>query len=92
MRAFILFVCAAIIFSVLAAGLEVRLARRGQHRLLQKTSPILHPLTRHEYRALRSPGSSRAFHYVELFIGFLMVTYAGMVVLRMVHSVLAEWF
>ena len=91
MATFALFVLAAILFSLLAGAIESVLARHGRRQALLKSSPILHPLTRHGFQRLRSVGARRGLHHVELFLVFLVVTYAGMVVLRAVHGFLNQW-
>lgn len=87
-----LFALAALTFSILAGVIEAVLARRARRRLQGKTSPVLHPLTQHGLRRVRHPFSWRALHYVGLFVGFLLVTYVGLRLLRAVHSVVATWF
>jgi hypothetical protein len=87
-----LFAAAALTFSILAGVIEGFLARRIRRRFQGKTSPVLHPLTRHALRRVRHPVSWRALHHVGLFFGFLLVTYVGLVVLRAVHRIVADWF
>jgi hypothetical protein len=87
-----LFAAAALTFSILAGVIEGFWARRSRRRLLGQASPVLHPLPRHGLRRVRHPLSWRALHHVGLFLGFLLVTYVGLVLLRAVHGVVANWF
>jgi hypothetical protein len=41
---------------------------------------------------LRSSSTRRRLRYVGLFVGFLVVTYVGMVLLQIVYSVIESWF
>jgi hypothetical protein len=92
MRTFALLVLAAIAFSLLAGVLELSLARQARRRWLEKSSLLLHPLTRHGFPRLRSSAARRGLHHVELFLGFLVATYVGLVLLKTVHRLLAQWF
>lgn len=84
---------AALIFSILAGVIEEIGARRAQRRLKGKTLPVLHPLRQHAViRRVRQPLYSRALYHVGLFLGFLAVTYLGLVALRLAHAILARWF
>ena len=87
-----LFAVAAFAFSILAGVIEGLLARRTRRRFLRKSLPVLHPLTHHEVRRVRHPLSWRAIRHVGLFLGFLLVTYTGLLLLRAVHRVIAQWF
>ncbi|MEX2223956.1 MAG: hypothetical protein WEG40_19360 [Candidatus Rokuibacteriota bacterium] len=87
-----LFAVAALTFSILAGVIEGFSARRVRRRLQRKASPVLHPLTHHGLRSVRHPRAWRALHHVGLFFGFLLVTYAGLLFLRALHSVVADWF
>jgi hypothetical protein len=54
---------------------------------------VLHPLPLHEgVRRVPQPLYWRALHHVGLFFGFLLVTYVGLLTLRVVRSVVAKWF
>ena len=83
---------AALTFSILAGVIEGCLARRARRRIQGKASPVLHPLTHHGLRRLRRPLSGRALHLGGLFLGFLLVTYVGLLVVRAVHAAVASWF
>jgi hypothetical protein len=87
-----LFAVAALTFSILAGVIEGLGARRRRRRLQGKSSPVLHPLARHGLRRVRHPLSRRALHHVGLFFGFLLATYLGVLLLRVVHGVVARWF
>jgi hypothetical protein len=87
-----LFGVAALIFSILAGVIEGFWARRARRQLQRKASPVLHPLTHHGFRRVRQPLSWRALRHVGLFFGFLFITYIGLALLRVVHSVVASWF
>lgn len=87
-----LFVIAALAFSILAGVIESRGAREARRRLLARSSIMLHPLARHPLPRIRYSRSRRALHHGGLFIGFLLATYLGMLVLKAVHAILARWF
>lgn len=88
-----LFAVAALAFSILAGVIEGIGARRARRRFQRKTSPVLHPLPHHGVaRRVRQPLSWRAVHHVGLFFGFLLVTYIGLLTLRVAHGVVAKWF
>lgn len=87
-----LFAVAALTFSILAGVIEGFWARRARRRFQRKTSPVLHPLTHHGLRRVRHAPSWRPLHHVGLFLGFLLVTYVGLLLLRGVHSFVASWF
>jgi hypothetical protein len=87
-----LFAVAALTFSLLAGVIEGFLARRARRRLQGTASPALHPLTHHGLRRVGYPLSWRVLHHVVLFFGFLLVTYAGLLVLTAVHRAVAHWF
>ena len=91
MALWVLMGVAALTFSVLAGVMEGRGARRAQQRLLAKTSTVLHPLPRHGYRRIRSSIPDRALHHVGLFVGFIAITYAVVILLRLLWRVLAHW-
>jgi hypothetical protein len=91
MRTLVLLSCAALAFSVLTGVLGVALDRRVRRRLLEKGAIILHPLTRHGFRRASSPLFGQALYYVELFAGFLIATLVGMLLLRAVRYVIAQW-
>lgn len=87
-----LFAAAALTFSILAGVIEGFLTRRTRRRVRGRASPVLHPLTHHGLRRVRHPLSWRALHHVGLFFGFLLVTYVGLLALRLLHSVIANRF
>lgn len=88
-----LFAVAALAFSILAGVIEALGARRARRRFHRRPSPVLHPLPQHgAVRRVRQPLSWRALQHVWLFLGFLLVTYVGVLILRVVHDVAAKWF
>lgn len=91
MRTSALFVLAALAFSILAGAIEALWARREQ-RSLKKKWAVLHPLARHRLRSVRYPFSAEARYHVGLFFGFLLVTYVGGLLLKVIHSSVAHWF
>ena len=92
MALWILLIVAALTFSLLTSALEVRGARRAQRRLLERTSPALHPLPQHGYRSLSVPPSRRAAHLGALFAGFLAVAYVFVLLLRLLWHIVSPWF
>ena len=93
MKTLALFAVAALAFSILAGVVEWSLTRRSRRRLLRrKALPVLHPLTYHGVRRVRDSGPRRALHHLRLFVGFLFVTYFGLLFLRAVHGLIAKWF
>lgn len=91
MVTFALFVLAALAFSVLAGLIEIRWARQARRRLLEPTSPVLHPLSQHRFTWLRPSGSRRVLRHAGLFIGFLLVSYIAVALVKAVHGLLAHW-
>ena len=88
----VLFVLAAFAFTVLAAGIEFWLARRTRRELAQKASLPLHPLTRREeVPRVRSSSARRWLRYLGLFVGFLIASYMGVAVVRVVYRLLEAW-
>jgi hypothetical protein len=87
-----LFAVAALTFSVLTGVIEGFLARRARRRFQAKASPLLHPLTHHGPRRVRKPHSWLALHHIGLFFAFFLVTYVGVLLLRALHSVVADFF
>ena len=92
MRTLALFALAALAFSILAGVVERGWRRRDRRTLQQKTAIVLHPLARHRFRSVRYPFSERVLYHVGLFVGFLIATYVGTVLLKIVHSFVADWF
>jgi hypothetical protein len=89
----VLLVLAALAFTVLVGGIEVWLVRSSRRELTRRASVPLHPLSRRaEMPRLRSHSTRRHLRYVGLFLGFLIATYAGLVVVRTVYSVIESWF
>lgn len=86
-----LFVLAALAFSILAGVIESRWARQDRQRLLESTSPVLHPLSRHRLSWMRPSNKRRAARHVAFFLGFLVVTYSGVAVVTAVVRLLAHW-
>jgi len=91
MRTSVLFVLAALAFSILAGVIEAAWARR-ERQSLKKKGVVLHPLARYRFRSVRPPLSARALYHVGLFFGFLLVTYVGGLLLRITHGFIAQWF
>ena len=91
MALWVLLIVAALTFSLLTAALEVRGARRAQRRLLARTSPPLHPLPLHGYRSVSPSSSRRAVRLGALFAGFLAVTYALVLLLRLLWHLVPTW-
>jgi hypothetical protein len=81
---------AALTFSILAGVINGLSTRRPRRRLQEKPSPVLHPLTHHGRPRGRHPRSGRALHHVGLFLGFLLATYVGLVVLRVVYRAVVD--
>jgi hypothetical protein len=92
MRTWTLFALAALAFSTLAGAIEALLARRAQQRLQEKSSIVLHRLAQPRFRNVRNPLVTRALQHVGLFFGFLLATYVGWLVLRIVHNVVSHSF
>jgi hypothetical protein len=92
MRVLVLFAFAALAFSILAGVIEVFWVRLARRRGVEKASIVLHPLARYRFRSVRYPLSARAIYHVGLFFGFLLVTYIGMLLLKIAHSFVAHWF
>ena len=92
MALWVLLIVAALTFSLLTSALEVRGARRAQRRLLARTSPPLHPLPQHGYRALAGSPSRRAGHMGALFAGFLVVAYVLVLLLQLLWHIVSPWF
>ena len=90
MGTLVLFVLAALAFSVLTGAIEASWARRRKQALKQRLTLVLHPLTRHGLRVVREPVSTRTLHLVGLFFGFLLVTYVGGLLLKMLHRWIAH--
>jgi len=82
MRTWVLFVLAAVVFSILTGVIEASWARRRRRSLKQKW-PVLHPLTRHRLRGIQYLVSARAVYHVGLFFGFLLLIYVGGLLLNM---------
>jgi hypothetical protein len=88
----VIFVLGALAFSILAGVIEAVWARRERRLLREKSTVVLHRLTRHRFRRVRSSPFARARHHVGLFVGFLFVTYVGMLLLKTIGRVVAHWF
>ena len=89
----VLLVLAALAFTGLVGGIEVWLVRHSRRELTRRESVPLHPLSRREEMPrLRSHSTRRRLRYVGLFVGFLIVTYAGLAVVRIVYGVIEAWF
>ena len=88
----VLLVLGALAFTVLVGGIELWLARHSRRELARRASVPLHPLSRREEMPrLRSSSTRRRLRYVGLFVGFLIVTYVGLVLLKIVYSVVESW-
>lgn len=83
-----LLVLAAVTFSLLAGILESRHARRARRRLLQRSPIPLHPLTHHPLRTIRESHTGRMLHYAALFLGFLIVVYGAVLLVRTIAGLL----
>jgi len=89
----VLLVLAALAFTVLVSGIEIWLARHSRRELTRRASVPLHPLSRRqEMPRLRSSSTRRRVRYVGLFVGFLIATCAGLVVLKIIYGVIESWF
>ena len=89
----VLLVLGALAFTVLVGGIELWLARHARRELARRASVPLHPLSRREEMPqLRSSSTRRRLRYVGLFVGFLIVTYVGLILLKIVYSVVESWF
>ena len=84
---------AALVFSILAGVMEGMVARRARRRFQRRSLPALHPFPHHGVvRRVREPLYWRALHHIGLFLGFLAVTYVGVLALRWAHTVIDRWF
>ena len=92
MALWVLLIVAALTFSLLTGALEARGARRVQRRLLARTSTVLHPLPQNGYRTLSDSPSRRASHLGAVFVGFLVVAYAIVLLLQLLWHILSPWF
>ncbi|HEY7037786.1 MAG TPA: hypothetical protein VID28_02995 [Methylomirabilota bacterium] len=89
----VLLVLAALAFTLLVGGIEVWLARHSRREVTRRASVPLHPLSRRpEMPRLRSSSTRRRLRYVGLFVGFLVATYAGLFLLKIVYGVIESWF
>lgn len=86
-----LLTAAALVFSVLAGVLDGMRSRRVERRLQRKEWPALHPLTQHEFRRPRPRIGGRVLRHAALFLGFLVASYVGLLVLKAARHVLADW-
>jgi hypothetical protein len=86
-----LLVVAAVVFSGLAGLIEIRETRRARRRLPERRSVTLHPLVQHSPPRVRyfTLGSMR--RHLGLFIGFLVVAYVVVFLLKTVYALLPEW-
>jgi hypothetical protein len=88
MPEFVLLGCAALTFSILAGVINGLSTRRPRPRRPEKPSPVLHQLTQHGRPRASDPRPWRTLHFVALFVGFLLVTCVGLLLLRAVfHAV-----
>jgi len=53
---------------------------------------VLHPLPQNGYRTLSASPSRRASHLGALFVGFLLVAYAIVLLLQLLWHILSPWF
>jgi hypothetical protein len=89
----VLLVLAALAFTVLAGSIELWLGRRARRELTRKAAIPLHPLSRREEMPkLRSSSTRRRLRYFGLFVGFLIVTYAGLTLVKILYSLVESWF
>jgi hypothetical protein len=89
MTTFALLGFAALTFTILAGVINELSARRHTRRLPGKPTPVLHPLAHHGHHHGRPPRSWRPLHYLGSFLGFLLVTYLGLLLLRALHRAIA---
>jgi hypothetical protein len=85
MTEFVLLGWAALTFSILAGVINGLSTRRPRLRLPEKPSPVLHQLTHHRRPRVSDPRPWRALHFVALFVGFLLTTWVGLLLLRAVY-------
>lgn len=85
-------VLAALAFSLIAGSLEVWLARHARRELARKASFLLHPLSHRDLPRLRSSTARRGLRYFGLFVGFLVTSYAGLTLVKVVYRLLEAWF
>jgi hypothetical protein len=89
----VILVLAALAFSLLAGSIETWLARHARRELARKASVLLHPLGQRETPPrLRPSNARRGLRYVGLFVGFLIASYAGLTVAKVLYSLLEAWF
>jgi hypothetical protein len=91
-EALVLFVVAALAFSILGGVVEASWKRRSRRRLEEKAVVVLHPLARHRVRSVRYPLLARARYHLGLFFGFLVVAYIVVLLLTTIRSFIASWF
>ena len=92
MRTLALVVVAAFVFTVLAGLAERREAGRMRRRLMERAVIFLHPLTHHTPGEIRRPPLQRARHHLGLFLGFLLVAYLALALLKGIYDMLQPWF
>lgn len=91
MTTLVLLALAALTFSIIGGLIEGVWARRARRRFYRTALPTLHPLPHHGFRRVRPSRSGRVLHHVGLFLGFLVVTYVGLLLFRALHSAVASW-
>ena len=88
MPEFVLLGCAALTFSIFAGVINGLSTRRPRPKRPEKPSPVLHQLTQHGRPRASDPRPWRTLHFVALFVGFLLATCVGLLLLRAVfHAV-----
>ena len=81
---------AALTFSIFAGVINGLSPRRPRPRRPEKPSPVLHPLTQHRRPRVSDPRPWRARHFVGLFVGFLLATCVGLLLLRAVYRAVVD--
>jgi hypothetical protein len=81
---------AALTFSIFAGVINGLSTRRPRPRRLEKPSPVLHQLTHHRHPCVSDPRPWRTLHVVALFVGFLLATCVGLLLLRAVYHAVVD--
>ncbi len=81
---------AALTFSIFAGVINGLSPRRARPRRPEKPSPVLHPLTHHGRPRVPDSRPWRARHFVGLFVGFLLATCVGLLLLRAVYRAVVD--
>ena len=81
---------AALTFSIFAGMINGLSTRRPRPRRPEKPSPVLHQLTQHGRPRASDPRPWRTLHFVALFVGFLLATCVGLLLLRAVYRAVVD--